>query len=121
MLRSVGPPLHASQQYSKKSRNFSIIPNEITKEAAVFDLLAEEKKRIVVSSKSKEAVKTHLPMGIPIYCYSRIGPRSGMAVRTHVGIRAVFIGKHYNGEIGAVLCNRFEEDLPVKLGDSLDQ
>ena len=44
-----------------------------------------------------------------------------MATRTHVGIRAVFICKHYRGEVGAVLCNRSEEDLPVKLGDPIDQ
>ena len=44
-----------------------------------------------------------------------------MAAGKHVGIRAVFIGKHYHGEVGAVLCYRSEEDLPVKLGDPIDQ
>ena len=44
-----------------------------------------------------------------------------MATRTHVVIRAVFIGKHYRGEVGAVLCNCSEEDLPVKLSDRIDQ
>ena len=44
-----------------------------------------------------------------------------MATRTHVVISAVFVGKHYRGEVGAVLCNRSEEDLPVKLGDPIDK
>lgn len=60
-------------------------------------------------------------MDIPICCYGRILPSSEIAAIKYFGINAVFIGKHYHGEFEVVLCNRSEEDLPVNLGDPIDQ
>ena len=60
-------------------------------------------------------------MNIPVTCYGRIAPRSGLAWKKHIDVGAGVIDADYRGNVGVVLFNHGEEDLQVKRGDRIAQ
>lgn len=66
-------------------------------------------------------MKTGLQIRVPIGCYGRVAPRSGLAVKKFVDCGAGVIDADYRGEVGVVLFNFGEEDFNVQIGDRIAQ
>ena len=75
----------------------------------------------VVPAHSKCLVKIGLAIAIPPDCYGRIAPRSGLALKNFIDVRAGVIDSDYRGEIGVVLFNFSNEDFAVNMGDKIAQ
>ena len=60
-------------------------------------------------------------MSIPLGCYGRIAPRSGLALKKFIDIGAGVIDADYRGEIGVILFNFSDTDFAVNMGDKIAQ
>ena len=75
----------------------------------------------VIPSKGKGIVPTDLSISIPHGTYARIAPRSGLAAKHFIDVRAGVIDYDYRGPVGAVIFNFGDTDFPVKQGDRIAQ
>ena len=75
----------------------------------------------VVPAHGKCLVKTSLAMALPLGCYGRVAPRSGLALKKFIDVGAGVIDADYRGEVGVVLFNFGEEDFVVNMGDRIAQ
>lgn len=87
--------------------------------AAGFDLAAAEPT--VVPARGKAIVKTGLAVAVPPGTYARVAPRSGLAAKRMIQTGAGVVDFDYRGEVGVVLFNHGDEDLPVAVGDRIAQ
>ena len=61
-------------------------------------------------------------MAIPMDCYGRIAPRSGLAYKNGIDVLAGVIDSDYRGDIGVILYNTDNNlDFTVKVGDKIAQ
>ena len=117
---------------AKRAKNFSnevlkikrmsenaFIPKRGSPLSAGYDLCSAYE--VVIPARGKGLVKTDLAMNIPVTCYGRIAPRSGLAWKKHIDVGAGVIDADYRGNVGVVLFNHGEEDLQVKRGDRIAQ
>ncbi len=94
-------------------------PTRGSEAAAGLDLYASEDN--VVPPRGKALVKTGLQMRIPMGCYGRVAPRSGLALKKFIDVGAGVIDADYNGEVGVVLFNFSADEFVVKTGDRIAQ
>jgi len=73
------------------------IPTRESAQAAGHDLYANESKTIL--ARGQEVVRTGISITPSRGTYSRIGPRSGMAVKHQIAVNACVIDTDYTGEI----------------------
>lgn len=97
----------------------AVVPQRQTPHAAGYDLCASAD--IVVCKTSRNLVDTGLRLQIPVGCYGRIAPRSGMAWKHSIDVGAGVIDSDYRGEVKVLLVNHGEEDYQVKVGDRVAQ
>jgi len=95
------------------------IPTRGLAQAAGHDLYANESKTI--PARGEEVVRTGISITPPRGTYSRIAPRSGMAVEHQIAVNAGVIDSDYTGEIKVVLVNMGNQDYQVKNGDRIAQ
>jgi len=95
------------------------IPTRGSAQAAGHDLYANESKTI--PAREQEVVRTRISITPPRGTYSRIVPRSGMAVKHQIAVNAGVIDSDYTGEIKVVLANMGKQDHQVKNGDRIAQ
>ena len=76
---------------------------------------------VVVPAHGKCLVKTGLKMALPIGCYGRIAPRSGLAIKKFIDIGAGIIDADYRGEVGVILFNFSDQEFVVNMGDRIAQ
>lgn len=67
------------------------------------------------------AVPTGISITVPIYCYARIAPRSGLTFKYGIQVGAGVIDSDYTGEIKVILFNHGENDFIIKTGDRIAQ
>lgn len=103
----------------KRLSEFATMPVRGSPLSAGYDLAAAYD--IVVPARGKAIAKTDLAMAIPISCYGRIAPRSGMSWKKHTDIGAGVIDADYRGNVGVVIFNHGSEDLVIKRGDRVAQ
>ena len=87
--------------------------------ATGYDLCAAS--NCVIPSWGKGTVETGLAVSLPQGTYARIAPRSGLAIRNCIDIRAGVVDSDYWGEIKVVLFNHYAEDFPVQADDRIAQ
>lgn len=75
----------------------------------------------IVRAKDRAMVNIGISISIPIDCYGRIAPRSGLAVKNGIQVLAGVIDSSYRGEIKVVLFNSSNEDFTVEIGDRIAQ
>lgn len=80
----------------KKLSEKAIIPKKATSYAAGYDLYSA--KEITVPKHGKILVPTNLSCAIPVGCYGRIAPRSGLASKHFIDVGAGVIDSDYRGE-----------------------
>eukprot|EP00490_Sorites_sp_Unknown_P000036 CAMPEP_0114657172 /NCGR_PEP_ID=MMETSP0191-20121206/13459_1 /TAXON_ID=126664 /ORGANISM="Sorites sp." /LENGTH=203 /DNA_ID=CAMNT_0001875883 /DNA_START=105 /DNA_END=716 /DNA_ORIENTATION=+ len=90
------------------------IPTKGSILAAGYDLYSAEDK--VIKANDKGLVKTDLSIGLPVGCYGRIAPRSGLAYKNFIDIGAGVIDGDYRGPVGVVMFNHDKQDFKVTKG-----
>ena len=103
----------------KKLCNNVKLPVRGTSDAAGYDLAAAQ--TIVIPAHGKMLVKTGLSMSMPTGCYSRIAPRSGLALKKSNDVGAGVVDVDYRGELGVVLFNFGNEDFKINMGEKIAQ
>lgn len=66
-------------------------------------------------------VSTGISLQIPVDCYARVAPRSGLAARYGIDVLAGVVDASYRGEIQVVLINHGDAEFVVKAGDRIAQ
>ena len=66
-------------------------------------------------------VSTGIAATVPIGCYGRIAPRSGLAVKNGIQTGAGVIDPDYTGELKVILFNHGHETFHIKPGDKIAQ
>lgn len=75
----------------------------------------------VVPKHGKCLIKTDLAIKLPLNCYGRIAPRSGLAFNHFIDVGAGVVDVDYRGNIQVLLFNHSNEDYSVKRGDKIAQ
>lgn len=102
----------------KKIWEHSVAPTRATSGAAGFDLYAAEDATVF----SQIVVKTGISVAIPYGYVGLIRPRSGLAVKCGVDVKAGVIDSDYRGEL-MVLLSIGRQFIPhqIKTGDRIAQ
>ncbi len=77
--------------------------------AAGYDLYASEDK--VVPKRGRAAVQTGVRLAVPVGCYGRVAPRSGLASKHGIDVGAGVVDADYRGLLGVLLFNFTDEDF----------
>lgn len=103
----------------KKLKAEAIIPTQGTESAAGFDLYALKAAR--VPGRGVEKVSTGISLEIPDDYFVKIEERSGISVRTPLGVKAGIIDPDYRGEIIIVFQNISAYPYDIEAGDKVAQ
>lgn len=76
---------------------------------------------IVIEPQSREIVSTGICASIPMGCYGRIAPRSGLSVKYGIHVGAGVIDPDYTGELKVCLFNLGNVAFEIKKGDRIAQ
>ena len=60
-------------------------------------------------------------ISFPESLYTRVAPRSGLALEKFINIGAGVVNADYHGEVGVVLFNHGDQDFEVRMGDRIAQ
>lgn len=66
-------------------------------------------------------VKTDIRVAVPLGCYGRVAPRSGLALKNSIDVGAGVIDADYRGNVGVILFNHSDEDFLISRGDRIAQ
>uniref|UniRef100_A0A8C4RAM9 Deoxyuridine 5'-triphosphate nucleotidohydrolase n=1 Tax=Eptatretus burgeri TaxID=7764 RepID=A0A8C4RAM9_EPTBU len=105
-------------RFVKLSGN-AIAPTRGSEWAAGFDLYSAEEAEI--PSMDRMIVKTDIQISLPVGCYGRIAPRSGLAVKHGLDVGAGVIDADYRGSVNIVLFNFSKKSYSVKKGERIAQ
>ena len=75
----------------------------------------------VIPSWGKGTIETRLAVSLPPGTYTRIAPRSGLAIRNFIDVGVGVVDSDYRGEIKVVFFNQSAEDFAVQAGDRIAQ
>lgn len=94
-------------------------PTRGTPCSAGVDLCSAE--NVLITSKSHALISTGLIVKIPVGCYGRIAPKSGLTLKHAIDIGAGVIDSDYTGVIKVIMFNHGKHDYVVKTGDQIAQ
>ena len=97
----------------------AILPTRATQHSAGYDLVSNE--TYTLQSGERHAFSTGIAIGIPVGCYGRIAPRSGLAFNHGIDVLAGVIDRDYAKEIKVILLNTGKEPVTLKQGDRIAQ
>jgi dUTP pyrophosphatase len=95
------------------------LPTKGSIEAAGHDLYSAED--LTIPPHDQALVDTQIAVAIPRDAYGRVAPRSGLAVKSKIGIAAGVIDADYRGSIKVLLVNNADKPFIVKPGDRIAQ
>jgi dUTP pyrophosphatase len=99
----------------------AIRPTKGSAGAAGYDLYAfVENGNIDIQPGERKLINTGIQISIPSYCYARIAPRSGLAVK-EIDICAGVVDSDYRGYIHALVVNNSKQVFTVAHGDRIAQ
>ena len=64
---------------------------------------------------------TDLQIQLPVGCYGRIAPRSGLALNHHIDIGGGVIDRDFRGNIGIIIYNHSDTLFIITRGDRIAQ
>ena len=82
-------------------------------QAAGYDLVAAQ--IVFCPAHGKVLVNTSLSIAIPLGCYGRFAPRSGLALKKFIDVGARVVDADYTGELGVVLFNFGDSDFQINM------
>lgn len=104
----------------KKKDPDAVIPSRATPGSAGYDLTSVESHIILPGRRA--IVSTGLSIAVPEGTYGRIAPRSGLAVKSGIGVGAGVVDSDYRGEVKVVLFNHdIHNTYEVKPGHRIAQ
>ena len=104
----------------KKLSYDAILPTRGSDGSVGYDLYSNE-DAVVPCQAGNALVGTGLAVRIPVGCYGRVAPRSGLAVKHCIDVGAGVIDPDYTGEVKVVLFNRGFDNFEIKKGDRIAQ
>ena len=110
--------IYGELPFVKMSSN-ATAPVRSSPEAAGFDLFAAEE--VSIAPGSRACVATDLQVAVPVGCYGRIAPRSGLAVKHGLDVGAGVVDADFRGNVKILLFNFGTEAFTVHLGDRIAQ
>lgn len=105
--------------YFQKLSGNAYSPIKVTDQSAGFDLRSAYD--YTISPRGKELIWTDLAVQVPLECYGRIAPRSGLALKHHIDVGAGVIDSDYRGNVGVILFNHSSEQFIIRKGDRIAQ
>lgn len=103
----------------KRLTEYAFPPQRSSESAAGFDLRSAYD--YVVPKFDRKLIKTDIAIELPIQCYGRIAPRSGLALHNFIDVGAGVIDRDYTGNVCVLLFNHSNQDFVVKRGDRIAQ
>jgi len=97
----------------------AIPPKRATEGAIGYDLHSVTNG--IIPPQSQQPVPTGIAIKLPEGTYSRIAPRSGLAVKSYIDIAAGIIDPDYRGELKVVLTNNGTTPFQFQKGDRIAQ
>jgi dUTP pyrophosphatase len=94
------------------------LPTRGSANAAGFDIYASEP--YIIAPWSRQLVNTKIKVALPMGCYARIAPRSGLALQG-IDVAAGVIDRDYLGEVGVILVNASDSPFTVVKGARIAQ
>lgn len=88
---------------------------------AGYDLRSAVERVVTLHPGDQKAIPTGFAFEIPINYVGFVKPRSGLAVRHRIDIRAGTVDASYRGEVMAVLVNEGSEPFCIHFGDRIAQ
>lgn len=75
----------------------------------------------IIKARSRDCVDTGLSVIMPMDCYARIAPRSGLAFKFGIDVFAGVVDCGYTGSIKVILYNSSDMDFSINPGDKIAQ
>ncbi|KAH8106319.1 dUTP pyrophosphatase [Cristinia sonorae] len=103
------------KRHSEKAR----LPTRGSALSAGYDLYSAEKKTIPAHGKA--LIDTQISVAVPVGCYGRVAPRSGLASKFMIDTGAGVVDADYRGIVFVLLFNLSDKDFEVNEGDRVAQ
>lgn len=118
---AIVPPVGGPASYLKVKTlsETAKLPTRGSTHAAGYDMYASA--TVTIPAGGRALVSTGLSIAVPVDCYARIAPRSGLAVKNGIQTGAGVVDSDYRGEVRVLLFNQGEEDFEVNVGDRIAQ
>ena len=99
------------------------LPTYKTSGSSGMDLVANNKKKIIINSGKTALIPTGIAVAIPENYEMQIRPRSGLALKNNISVLNTpgTIDSDYRGEIKIILINLSKRSFVVKSGDRVAQ
>lgn len=97
----------------------AIIPSRANDTDAGYDLSSVED--CTVPARQRLLVSTGLAIQVPVDCYARIAPRSGLSLKGGLQVGAGVVDSGYRGIVKVLLFNHTDTDYEIKKGDRIAQ
>lgn len=107
-----------------KLNDSATLPSYGSGEAAGLDLhadLSDLSGDIFLVPGERRLIKTGIAIAVPLGCYGRIAPRSGLAYKSGIDVMAGVIDSDYRGDVGVILINHGHANFHVSHGDRIAQ
>ncbi|EGV64171.1 hypothetical protein CANTEDRAFT_105765 [Yamadazyma tenuis ATCC 10573] len=95
------------------------VPTKGSALAAGYDIYSSESG--LVPGHGQAMIKTDLTVVVPVGCYGRVAPRSGLAAKHGISTGAGVIDADYRGEVKIILFNHSDKDFEIAEGDRIAQ
>lgn len=96
----------------------AFIPSRACEADAGYDLSSIES--VEIAPGSRRLVSTGIAIQIPVDCYARVAPRSGVSTKG-IDIGAGVVDASYRGEVKVLMINHGQQPYRVKAGDRIAQ
>ena len=107
----------------KKLNKNTKLPTYETAGSSGMDLMANNKKKIIIYPGKTSLIPTGILVAIPSNYEIQIRPRSGLAIKKSISVLNTpgTVDSDYRGEIKIILINLSKKPFVVKLGDRVAQ
>lgn len=101
----------------------AVIPAYSTTGSIGMDLSAcfPDQSWTIIPPRTHALIKTGIALAIPNFCYGRVAPRSGLALKHGLDVLAGVIDSDYRGEIGVILMNNQDDPIRIDHGQRIAQ
>jgi len=97
----------------------AIVPTRASPGSVGYDLYSLSD--VVIEPHTREIISTGICATIPLGCYGRIAPRSGLSIKYGIHVGAGVIDPDYTGELKVCLFNLGSVPFEIKKGDKIAQ
>ncbi|CAM1308200.1 DUT (predicted) [Pycnogonum litorale] len=102
-----------------KLSEYAVTPSKGSTQAAGYDLYSAYPYEI--KPWNKALINIDIRIELPLGCYGRIAPRSGLALKHFIDVMAGVVDMDYRGPVRVILCNFGNEVFKINRGDRIAQ